>query len=432
MKATLTTLLALLAGTTGCAPAETRAMGGAGVGSAGLPGTGGGLPPASGGAPSAPSGAGGGLAQPTGNGGALRAAGAPGTGGSGGGAGTDAGGSDDDGSGTCKTATSLTPCGTNPNPCNIHSGYAGDEYCMRPPPPGKGIQIHFGPSNYTDPAEVAKYVLKPGQEVNSYAVVKVPTAEDRWFSHAKIQMRPGSHHVVDSVVTGDGITEGLVDGTQCPGDMAGTFPGTQTLVEDSPPGGIPAPENVGLGVKLPAASYVCVNHHGYNFTTGDTLREVWINVWFVDAAEVTQEAKGIFLSAGPYMGIPPKTTQVLTYTAEVPADGRILSLLGHRHVWTDRFAVFKNEEVVYDSYDWRESPGFDYDSITTNPAPDPANKKDGAFSGDLVVKKGDKIRIECDVNNTSDSTITFKNQLYGGEMCLLFGAAVGTEIIAAF
>jgi hypothetical protein len=59
-------------------------------------------------------------------------------------------------------ASATKPCGNNPDPCGLSSGYPGDEYCILPPPAGKGIQIHFGPKSYTDEAEVAKYVLKAG------------------------------------------------------------------------------------------------------------------------------------------------------------------------------------------------------------------------------------------------------------------------------
>jgi hypothetical protein len=303
---------------------------------------------------------------------------------------------------------------------------------MLPPAEGKGMQIHFGPSDYTDPVEVAKYVLSPGQEVNTFAIAKFPADQERWFNHVKIQMRPGSHHVVDSLVRGD-FPEGLVEDVQCPGDKVAGFPGTQTLVTDSPPSGVPAPENVGMGQKIPGDVSMCVNHHGYNLQGDEgTLRELWINLWFVEPDAVTQEVKGVFLSAGPYKGIPPQSKQVLTYTADVPGDGRIVSLLGHRHAYTERFLVKVNDGIVYDSWSWQEAVTFNYDSLTSNPPVRPEAKSDGATSGILSVKKGDRITIECDVNNTSNNTLTFKNQLYGGEMCLLFGGAVGTEIVSAF
>ena len=44
------------------------------------------------------------------------------------------------------------------------------------------------------------------------------------------------------------------------------------------------------------------------------------------------------------------------------------------------------------------------------------------------MKTGDTIRVQCDIDNQSDNTLFFRNALYEGEMCILFGSAVGTSI----
>jgi hypothetical protein len=335
-------------------------------------------------------------------------------------------------SGTCDdnaVASAAKPCSKDPDPCHLNSGFKGDEYCIPPPPPGKGIQIHFGPSNYTDAAEVAKYTLQPGDEFNSYGIAKVSLPEDHWYNFTQIRMRPGSHHLINTLVQGQNLPEGFApDGQPCPGTAVSSFPGTQNLIRNMPPGGKEAPENVGLGSKFAANTDLCLNYHTYNFTQEVQLREVWINVWFVDESEVTQKAQGIFVIAGPWAGIPPHSQQVLTASATINGDGRIISMFGHRHAWTDRFAVWKNDELVYDSWHWQESVVFDYDSITQNPPPNPPAKTDGATSGELPVTTGDKIKIECDIDNQSDNTLTFQNKLYEGEMCILFGASVGTPV----
>ena len=328
-------------------------------------------------------------------------------------------------------ASAKVPCNKGADPCNLHSGYPGDDYCIPPPPDGKGIQIHFGPKNYADPAEVAKYLMKPGDEFNAYGLATIPDGGDHWYNYVQIRMRPGSHHLINTLVSGTASTpDGYVAGSiGCPGTPVGSFPGTQNLIRNMPPGGKQAPENVGIGSELPANVRLCMNHHAYNFDS-DTpiLREIWINVWFVDAAEVTQKTSTVTITAGPYQGIPPHTMKVLTTTSTVSGSGRIINLFGHRHAATDRFAVWKNDNLVYDSWNWDESVAYDYDSITTNPAPNPPAKTDGATSGMLPVVAGDKIKIECDVNNKTDNTLTFKNELYTGEMCILFGASVGTAI----
>ena len=151
-------------------------------------------------------------------------------------------------------------------------------------------------------------------------------------------------------------------------------------------------------------------------------------MWFVDPNEVTQHASAVTIFAGPWSGIPPHSQQILKATQQVNGDGRIINLFGHRHAATDRFAVWKNDELVYDSWNWQESVAYDYDSITQNPPLDPDKKTDGAVSGILPVTAGDKINIECDVNNQTDNTLYFKNELMTGEMCILFGASVGVGI----
>jgi hypothetical protein len=325
-------------------------------------------------------------------------------------------------------ASASVPCKKAADPCNLHSGFAGDEYCILPPPEGKGIQIHFGPKNYTDAAEVGKYTMQPGEEFNAYGIANIDALEDHYFNYTQIRMRPGSHHLINQLVQGDNLQEGFTS-AGCPGTPVGGFPGTQNLIRNMPPGGIQAPENVGLGSKLTANTKLCLNYHSYNFNSDvPALREVWINVWFVDEADVTQKASTVTVTAGPFQGIPPHSQKVLTTTATVNGDGRIINLFGHRHAATDRFAVWKNDNLVYDSWNWQESVAFDYDSVTKNPPLDEADKKDGATSGVLPVTTGDQLRIECDVNNQTDNTLTFRNELLTGEMCILFGASVGTTI----
>jgi hypothetical protein len=292
--------------------------------------------------------------------------------------------------------------------------------------------MHFGPKDYNDAAEVAKYAIQPGEEFNAYGIAHVPLTDDRWYRRVQIHMRPGSHHLINSLVEGKPEEGYSPAGQECPGTRLGGFPGTQNLVLDSPPNGIPAPENEGLGRLLPGNSSICHNHHAYNFSQETQLREIWMNVWFVDESEVTQRASGIFVVAGPWRGIAPGTSEVLTRTISVPGEGRILSLFGHRHAWTDRFAVWKNEDLIYDSWDWEESVVFSYDSITENPAPAPDLRTDGATSGVLDVGPEDELTFECDINNGSDKTLTFQNALYEGEMCILFGSSVDVSITSVF
>ena len=116
-------------------------------------------------------------------------------------------------------------------------------------------------------------------------------------------------------------------------------------------------------------------------------------MYFVAESEVTQRSTGVFVIAGPWAGIPPRSRQALTYTATATGNGRFLSLFGHRHAHTERFAVWQNDNLIYDSWDW-QTVVFTYNSITTNPPLAPDQKKDGALSGIVEIKAGDKIKIQ--------------------------------------
>jgi hypothetical protein len=221
--------------------------------------------------------------------------------------------------------------------------------------------------------------------------------------------------------------------TSCGGAMRiGSIGGGQNLIYDNPPGGVPAPENEGLGIAIQGDSSLCMNLHAYNFTDEPQLREMWINFRFVDESEVTQRSQGIGMVGGLGMSIAPGASQTLTYENTFANPGRIIQLFGHRHVWTPRFAVWLNEKLIYDSWDWRESVTFNYDTLTMNPPIATEAMLDGAVSGMVDVAAGDVLKFSCFIENESDQTLRFSNELYGGEMCNMWGKSVGTGLSGTF
>jgi hypothetical protein len=326
------------------------------------------------------------------------------------------------------------PCHDDPNPCNIDSGYPGDEYCLLPPAEGEGIQVHFGPSDYTDTAEVAGYLIHAGEEFNDYGLAHVPTTEARFYNRVVYQMRPGSHHLINSLVGGQPQV-GFQTSGECPGTRVGSLGGTQNLIYDSRPNGIVPEENEGLGYELPGNSSICFNFHRYNTTEADQLSEIWVNFYFVDESAVTQRASWGAIIGGLGLVIPPGDEQELTYShtfSSAEPDARIIQLFGHRHAATYRFAAWLNDDLIYDSWDWVESITFNYDSLTQNPPIDPAKMKDGGHSGILPVASGDVLKYTCFVRNETDVTLRFANELYTGEMCNLFGQSVGARFFGTF
>ena len=271
-------------------------------------------------------------------------------------------------------------------------------------------------------------MLEPDGEFNNSVIGHIPLTAARFYNRITVHMRPGSHHWISSVVQGK-PDEKFYTGTDCGGaTRIGSIGGGQNLIYDNPPGGVPAPENEGLGSELQGDSSLCMNLHAYNFTDKPQLREMWINIRFVDEAEVTQRSSGIAIVGGLGMSIPPGAKQTLTYENTFQSPGRIIQLFGHRHVWTPRFAVWLNADLIYDSWDWQESVTFNYDTLSMNPPIATEAKTDGAVSGPIEVKSGDVLKFSCFIENESDITLRFSNELYGGEMCNMWGKAVGTGL----
>jgi hypothetical protein len=211
----------------------------------------------------------------------------------------------------------------------------------------------------------------------------------------------------------------------------GGFGGGVNIVYDNPPGGVPAPENAGIGRSTPTGS-ACLALHSYNLTDASQLREVWVNLWFIDEAEVTQRPGGVGVVGPLGMSLPPGQSQTYTWEDHPRGSGRIIQLMGERHVWTPRQSVWLNDTLIYDSHDWRESATFNYDSLTMNPPINPEGKTDGAASGPIEFTEDDVIRLSCFVENQSDVTLRFGNELDEAEVCNLWGTTVGGSISGQF
>jgi hypothetical protein len=57
--------------------------------------------------------------------------------------------------------------------------------------------------------------------------------------------------------------------------------------------------------------------------------------------------------------------------------------------------------------------------------PNPDTQQTGATSGQLLLHPGDSLKYTCDIVNDLNITLTFKEEVYTGEMCNLFGSVAG-------
>jgi hypothetical protein len=320
----------------------------------------------------------------------------------------------------------------------LNSGFPGDDRCILPPKPEDGIQLHVGPTDYTDQAQIDEFTLLPGEEKTECYYFRNPSEQSINFFRQVYRMRPGSHHLI--IHTSLGGTTAQPDGWgSCSGGTdSGYMPigGTQNGVSEFPPDGEGAPEDARLVRPLPAGAPMKFEMHFVNTTTEPILREAWVNLEnkVVEAAQILG---GIFMVGGVNMNIEPGTKEVLNYWCDNELeDRRVVSLFGHRHAHTTRFSVWMNrgtdrEQLVYEDYDWEETRELVYNSVIENPAPDPVKRTTGGLSGILTFNPGDRIEWECEIDNTaensvapSDAPLTFANEVFTGEMCNLFGSMV--------
>jgi hypothetical protein len=301
------------------------------------------------------------------------------------------------------------------DPCDINTGYPGDDMCIKPPPPEMGFQLHYGPKDYNDPEEVKKYLLMPGEEVTDCVFMKTPN--DREVFHAEYhgRMRPGSHHLLVYTQPGDmADSEGPSD-CESTGDQRNIV-GSQTPTIDIYPGSSGAPEDRGLAQRLPPRQQAMFQLHYINTGTEPILREGWVNLIYTDEKDVKQEADPIFFLAGLGSTAPAGETSIWKGQAVAEDDVRLIGASGHFHANTVRFSAWKvqgdTRDLILEDYDWHDPVLLRYNTVTKNPEPNPKTKTAGGWSGLVELKKGDRIEWECEIVNDTTKPLKFGNAVY--------------------
>jgi len=356
------------------------------------------------------------------------------------------------------TLATLTPeeaAGLGTGACNLHTQFGdvdGDGMCIAPIDPSLGMHFHYGPTNYNDATEVAKYTLQPGDEVTDCVFFMTPNTETVYFNSYHDRMRPGSHHMLlyiqNSSGSGPSIGNNGIQLTSTPIVETGSngptdcnqglsfrmLFGAQTAILDIDGLTANAPENQGLAVTIPPTQQGVLQAHFINATSKPLLREVWANIVYTDPATVTQVGDPVSFVAGLNMDVPEGQSQSFTGTATVPdnaaPDFRVIMLTPHYHAHTTEFTIWatvagQKQEVVQEYGILGVAPeprAWYFDSAKQNPLPDPSTQTAGSASGILHMQPGDTITWECDItNNNVPGGIQFANAVYTGEMCNVFG-----------
>lgn len=296
--------------------------------------------------------------------------------------------------------------------CGLDTGWVGDEYCINAPDAADGFQLHIGPSNYDNPDP--RYVMEPDDEITESFMDTSGNTSDKFYYWRQYRMRPGSHHLI--------VSAGGFGGRR--------LGGSQNPAKDNPTAGIIAPENQGVGMPIGANTPISMQLHYLNYTTEPILKEVWVNFWYRDPADVTEPTKEVF-SMSP-MFVQPGTHVVIQGTCPISTTGRLLTTYGHVHANNNRFSAWRvrgaQRDLLYESYDWQHPAVLEYSSTVTNPPADSATKTSGGWNGIVDLMPGDNLYFECDITNATQSVFLGANEAKDDEMCILVGDSIGAQV----
>ncbi len=343
------------------------------------------------------------------------------------------GAENDEGSGTGAEQEAVDECGLN-------TGFEGDEYCIKPPAPGEGIQIHFGPSSYDDPDALKDYVIDPGEE--NVVCYNAPISEsDIYYDRQSNRMRPHSHHMRIFISSDMNAQAGPTSSCLSAGfGSSGMIRGSQSPSWDSEVS--TAPEDQGFARYVPEATMANFEIHYINETTEPLLREGWVNLYTVPQDRVTQYLNMIMMVGDFTIDIPENTEKdtPVTYAPPITSTTRLYDVTAHMHAHAEQYDLYRQHagqadwESIYTVFDWEEPLTAVFNTTVKNPAPNTATKTEGALSGIISLEPGDTLKWVCHVNNTSSSpfgvispSIGFANEAKTAEMCMLTGDFVSSS-----
>ena len=276
--------------------------------------------------------------------------------------------------------------------CGLNTSFPGDEACLLPP--ADGLQLHYGPGDYTD-AGADGFVLPPGGESLRYERVAAlhPSVLVAGYD---VSGRPGLHHLAFYT----GVT-GNMDASEALVNPALFLAQTQREVVTMRP--------AGAALAVPIGSFV-IAAHAFNNTELPILVEAWVNLHLV--ASAATPLGPIQLAGGQAMAVPPHTKQTVRASWVATEAASVVQLAGHIHAHTTEERASVAGTPIYRTTTWEE--------------PDVA-----WFDPPLPITRGQTLSWECDVNNTTDAILRYANQVQTAEMCNLVGFKVGLGISAS-
>jgi len=319
--------------------------------------------------------------------------------------------------------------------CKASSGFAGDELALCQPSADEGMLFHYGPKDYSDPAQVALFTLDAGGEDETCTFVHSPNTAERFVKSYHGRLRPHSHHLI--VTTIDHEVADDDSPVKCtPTDVVGArwLVGAQSPIMDVTMGGaatgnakpIPTDPDYQLAQKIPAQVPMRLDLHYVNVTDQPILKEAWVSFDYAKSYEVKNLVDMITFFQGS-INVPPhgsQTTAMAQCTA--PTDRYVALLTGHFHKTGTRFTVDYTHadgtvEKVYETFSWSEPGNLYYrNGVAIEPSDATTKRMGGDHPGYLHLKAGESLSFQCEFDNQTDKAVRL-GETSGDEMCNTFG-----------
>lgn len=291
------------------------------------------------------------------------------------------------------------------NSCGLSTEYSGDEACI------SSADIHFGPTDYDDPAEIERFLVEPGSDGLFVEEVKIPS--ERFVGGYVAGVRSAIHHL-NLVLRTEGTPNfSFRKSEQLPGIGFSSINKSGAPVSFSE-----EPDFPGAAIEIPAnARSFAFDIHTVNTTDHPELVEGWVDLEFLEVP--TTKLAFFRFSGGLSMVVPPKTTATVRTgggeTCLTPSTLSIVSVSGHqhRHGRGIRLAILSDPRVVYSETDYQHPHRAVFTSAHENPEED--------RSGKLTLGYRTPMSWECDIENTLATEIKYGSNIATAEMCALSG-----------
>ena len=315
------------------------------------------------------------------------------------------------------------PCHGDPDPAV--SPAAGPATSTALPPPGAGRSDPLRTQGLQGPAEIAKYVIKPGSRSSTTPCSRT----SRWTRSAGTTacVQHAARFTPLDLAGSQGSQRRVLRGGRAAAgarQIVAGVGGGQNLIYDNPPGGSARAGERGMGriagqlerlheparLQLRGRSRSC-GRSGSTSTSSTRRRS-------------RSPAKASAWSAGLGLSVPPGREPELTYEGNSQRDGASSSCSATATVDAALRGVAERR-LIYDSWDWMESVSLQLRQHHRRTRRPTAKQERRRGQRHVTFKAGDKSEFSCFIENSQRPDADVKNELDGGEMCNLWGSTVG-------